>query len=122
MLKWVDEQFVARCREHGAIPVLYCIPHTGDIADDVRARRARMMEIARETGMVVIDMSDAYGTIDKKTIWITPWDSHPDARGHAMLAEAFYNGLKTQLHVGAPAVDTGAAPAPSATPPAGATH
>jgi hypothetical protein len=99
VVRWVDDQLVARCREHGAVPVLYCIPHTGEIADDVRARRARTMEIAREAGMVVIDMSDAYGTTEKKSLWITSWDSHPNAQGHAMLAESFYRGIETQLGV-----------------------
>jgi hypothetical protein len=51
----------------------------------------------------VIDMSDAYGGVEKKSLWITAWDSHPNAQGHQMLAESFYNGLKTQLGVGSPA-------------------
>ena len=108
VLLWLDGQFVERCRQRGAVAVLVCIPHTGNIEADVRARKDRMMEVAREAGMVVMDISDAYDSVDKKSLWITAWDSHPNAQGHQLLANRFYDGIRTQLLVGsaAPPADT----------------
>jgi hypothetical protein len=106
VLRWVDEQFVARCRERGATPVLMCIPHPNRIEPELRARKARMMEIASEAGMVVVDITDAYDVLeDPKELWITSWDSHPNAYGHRLLADRLYAGLTTRLGVGATTPD-----------------
>jgi hypothetical protein len=96
---WVDTQFVERCRKRGVVPVLMMIPHPGVNPAEVDARKRRSMEIAAQAGMTVIDMSKAYDSVDKKSLWITSWDSHPNAQGHRLLAEGFYEGIRAQLNI-----------------------
>jgi hypothetical protein len=99
VLLWLDTQFVERCRERNAVPVLMCIPHPSNIEADVQERKRLTMEIAARAGMTVIDMTKAYDSVDKKSLWITSWDSHPNAQGHRLLAESFYESIKTQLNI-----------------------
>jgi hypothetical protein len=52
------------------------------------------MEITREAGLVVIDMTDAYAGVDSPKQAIAPWDSHPNVLGHQLLADKLHDGLK----------------------------
>jgi hypothetical protein len=96
LLRWVYGETVKRCRERGVVPVLACIPHTKQIEPEKRAAVERQMALAREAGMVVVDMTGAYEGVDLSSIWITAWDSHPNALGHRLMADRLYEGLKAQ--------------------------
>ena len=117
VMLWLDQQFVERCRRRGAVPVMMCIPHPGEVQPELRARKELTMEIGRKAGMIVVDISHAYDRVDDlKTIWITSWDSHPNVRGHQLLADGFYDGLKTQLNIDSVAPASGAATPAGGTP------
>ncbi len=99
LLLWVYQEFVKRCNERGVTPMAAFIPHMLSISNEpeTMARKARQMELAREAGFVVLDMTHAYdGAKDMRALWIAPWDSHPNAEGHRMLADALYQALTTQ--------------------------
>lgn len=96
LLRWVYDQFAQRARERGAVAMVGYIPHTMAIEPEKRVDVLRQMEIAREAGLIVIDMTDAYAGADYPKLWIAPWDSHPNAAGHQLLAEKLYEGLKRQ--------------------------
>ncbi len=97
LLRWVYAQVVARCREHNVTPMAAFIPHMTNISHEpeTMARKARQMELAREAGFVVLDLTHAYDSVDPRTLWIAPWDSHPNAEGHRLLADALYQSLKS---------------------------
>ena len=99
LLLWVYREFVRRCQERGAVPMAAYIPHMLSIANEPEtlARKTRQMEIAREAGFVVLDLTHAYDGADHRKLWIAPWDSHPNADGHRLLADALYTALLTQL-------------------------
>ncbi len=99
LLRWIYSQVVARCREHGVTPMVAFIPHMSDISDepDLLARKARQMEIAHEAGMIVLDLTHAYDGVNARTMWIAPWDSHPNADGHRLLGDELYKTLTAQL-------------------------
>ena len=99
LLKWLYAEIVARCREHGVVPMAGYIPSPRKIDDPHKqADLARQMELAREAGFVVLDMTHAFdGETDPRELWIAPWDSHPNARGHRLLADALYAELKRTL-------------------------
>jgi hypothetical protein len=99
LLAWIYARVVERCAEHGVVPMAAFLPHMSDISDEheLLARKARQMELAREAGMVVLDLTKAYQGVDPRTMWIAPWDSHPNADGHRMLGDELYQALKLQL-------------------------
>ncbi|MFT6438101.1 MAG: D-alanyl-lipoteichoic acid acyltransferase DltB (MBOAT superfamily) [Candidatus Azotimanducaceae bacterium] len=59
-----------------------------------QSRRTPMIneqiEMAKSLGIEVLDIRDAYDSLDdKKSVWIAPWDEHPNAEGHGLLAGRF---------------------------------
>jgi D-alanyl-lipoteichoic acid acyltransferase DltB (MBOAT superfamily) len=99
LLRWLYGQVAQRCRERGIVPMAGFIPHTGEITPEMRALVVRQMELAREAGLVVIDMTGAYAGADLQSLWIAPWDSHPNADGHRLIAEKLYDGLKDRIEL-----------------------
>ena len=94
MLAWVYGEMVRRCKERGVVPMAAFIPHTMAIEPEVQARVDRMMQIARDAGFTVIDLTHAYDGADYPKLWLAPWDSHPNVEGHRRLADALYTKLK----------------------------
>lgn len=66
--------------------------------DSARIRRKALSKrLLAEAGFGVMDISQAYGDSDPASLWVAPWDRHPNAAGHAMLAAAFYDALLQYL-------------------------
>jgi lysophospholipase L1-like esterase len=59
-----------------------------------RAIHRRVERAARERGLLVIDSFGAHRGQSARSLWVRPSDSHPNPRGHRILAEALYEGLK----------------------------
>jgi hypothetical protein len=97
LLSWVYGEVVKRCRDRGAAPMAGFIPFTKSVEADAKASVARQMQLAREAGFIVIDMTDAYEGAEPTSIVIAPWDSHPNALGHRLLADRLYDGLQGPL-------------------------
>jgi len=98
LLRWVYNEIVRRCRERGIVPIAAFIPQTKyHLAPETQAEIARQLDIAREAGFTVIDMRDAYDGVEYSDLWIAPWDGHPNAKGHRLLAEKLYEGLKREM-------------------------
>jgi D-alanyl-lipoteichoic acid acyltransferase DltB (MBOAT superfamily) len=96
LLRWLYDEIVARCRQHDVVPMAAFIPHmlSLEAEPEKQAQVQRQMEIAREAGMIVLDLTHAYDGQDYRSLWIAPWDSHPNTEGHRLLAEALYKELK----------------------------
>ena len=58
-------------RARGVVPMAAYIPHMSDLTgqDELIASKARQMELAREAGMVVLDLTNAYEGVDGRTLW-----------------------------------------------------
>jgi hypothetical protein len=53
----------------------------------------RLLRIARDAGFVTLSLHDVYGDIDRDDLKLAPWDSHPNAVGHRMIADRLYEVL-----------------------------
>jgi lysophospholipase L1-like esterase len=58
-----------------------------------------LIGLARQAGFATVALFDAYGDGDRKELVVAPWDAHPNAAGHAAIAEAFYRALRSQATV-----------------------
>ena len=41
----------------------------------------------------LLDMRNVYAGSDEKTLYLAEWDRHPNARGHAIIADALFREL-----------------------------
>lgn len=91
----VYRSIVEDCRSRGVPAVWVLIPRVG--RPDEPLERRRLVELARRAGFdAVIDISDAYAGLDPSTLAIGPSDYHPNALGHAILADRIGAALATQ--------------------------
>jgi hypothetical protein len=108
LLAWVYGRIVAECNERGVVPVVGFIPHATHDPERDRREAARQVEIAREAGFLVIDMTDVYNSVsDMKEVWLAEWDHHPNVEGHRMIADRLYTGLVGHLNLDAAGGATG---------------
>jgi hypothetical protein len=105
---WALTRVANAARAGGAERVLYvAIPMPTD--RQPREQVELIMRIARESGLEVHDLSGVYEGRDERTLTVAPWDRHPNALGHRLIAAEFEALVRREL-LGAPAGGT-AAPA-----------
>jgi hypothetical protein len=93
MLAWLYGAIVQRCRAHGVTPIFVAVPITGKWDPVLDERASRSIEVARTAGFRIIDCRHAYDGLDPDKRWIAPWDSHPNAECHRMLAGMLYEKI-----------------------------
>jgi len=99
-LRAIYAEFLRTCHEHGARVVAVFIPQPlpGE-APEYQLEKRRAVEIARESGLETIDLLATYDSYpDLPSLWVAPWDRHPNIKGHAMLAERLFEALKPKLN------------------------
>ena len=52
--------------------------------------------LAREAGFVTVDLTDVYGDESPDLLRVAPWDMHPNALGHRMIADGIERGLRAR--------------------------
>jgi D-alanyl-lipoteichoic acid acyltransferase DltB (MBOAT superfamily) len=86
-------EFVKRCRATGVIPIWLLVPRS--ISNDPSAADIhRIREIAEQTDFLMMSLENAYKDVVLEDLQVAPWDTHPNRRGHLMLAEEFLAKLK----------------------------
>jgi D-alanyl-lipoteichoic acid acyltransferase DltB (MBOAT superfamily) len=109
LLDAVYAEFVARARAQGIEPIAVFLPEPEPGAA-ANQRIPEQMERAASAGFTVLDVSDAYADEpDLEALWVARWDRHPNARGHALLADAVHRELSRALALRA---DRGRTPLP----------
>ena len=53
----------------------------------------RVAETARSQGLTVTETYPSFASRDETGLWVHPFDVHPNAEGHSLLAEALYKRL-----------------------------
>ena len=92
LLANVYEAAAAECRARSVPCVWVLLPRVGR-RDDAEPR-ARLLALARQAGFsAVVDVSDAYGGLEPETLAVGPGDYHPNAAGHARLAQRLEDEL-----------------------------
>ena len=108
---WALRRIADECRRRGIVPVLI----VADIVGVPANRDAPELRVAREAGFVVLDLLDAYGPPERHAaLQVAAWDKHPNAAGHALLAEHLLAGLRRHPETLSPRSRPVAAATPSA--------
>ncbi len=95
---WGYRSIVDNCRRHNVIPVWAYLPTLDQASNDSTRRKpshdfGQMAPVARKAGFVVLDLSDAYSGTTSGDITLVPWDPHPNALGHKLLADRLHDVL-----------------------------
>jgi hypothetical protein len=84
-LRKLVARFGASVRAQGKIPLVVLVDHPEDTSRP--AVFDAMLEMCRGAGIEAIDLYGALDTVpDRGELWIAPWDSHTNPRGHRILA------------------------------------
>lgn len=90
-LAFIYHRFVQDCRENGILPVFVFVPVVGNDFDPREA--VEDLRIAKEQGFIVLDLTDAFDGVKEEDIRLSDWNSHPNARGHALIATRLYEEI-----------------------------
>lgn len=91
LIEWAFKRIAARCRQEGIPAILVYQPLLGSKGRQPEAEQ--MMQLARDAGFTVISLEGSFGSADPDTLKVAPWDAHPNAKGHKLLADELYAAL-----------------------------
>jgi len=94
MLAWTYRRFVKVCRDRGMLAVWIYVPDTIREWEDKKAI-AQIFKLAESAGFLVVDLSNAYGSVPSEELRVSPYDDHPNVTAHRLLAECLLQELKT---------------------------
>jgi hypothetical protein len=61
--------------------------------DPIHPEMIRQTELARQAGLETLEVFDAYEGQSDKEMYLTPTDSHPTVKAHALLADELYEDM-----------------------------
>jgi hypothetical protein len=95
LLRWTYTRLADVCRQHGIRPYVLVLPKTILEPRWQEALQA-LVPMAQSAGLTVLDISSAYdGVMQRQSLWIQPWDAHPNAHGHQLLADALFEVMRS---------------------------
>ena len=90
-------RFAAMTRRHDAVPVVLAL---NVVIDDVPPEIPLRAAIA-QAGLPLFDLFRVFPADRLASLRVAPWDDHPNAEGHRIIADALYTQLTTFLRSGA---------------------
>lgn len=90
---WALQRIATVVRDNGAVPVVLALNAViEDAPTDVPN-----IEAIRRAQFLVFDLLDVFPAQDRAALRVAPWDDHPNAIGHQLIADAFYGQLSGAL-------------------------
>lgn len=86
----------AKCEEKGIIPVWVYWP-TVNMRSEFIAEKNKVRDLAQAAGFQIIDLEAIYEGMAPESIKVSQKDTHPNANGHAIMARALAEKLRTQF-------------------------
>jgi len=92
LYEWAFGRIAGRCRDEGIRLVLVYLP-TVSGSESYRKETDQLMDLGRKAGLTVINLEGTYGRTAPESLEVAPWDSHPNARGHRLIADRLFAEL-----------------------------
>lgn len=107
--EWALQRIATVVRQAGAVPAVLALNAViYDAPTDVPN-----IEAIRRAQFLVFDLFGVFPSDDRAALRVAPWDDHPNARGHRLIADAFFAQLLEALpaaHSGTTVIATGGEP------------
>lgn len=84
------------CEEKGITPVWVYWP-TVNMRPEFIDEKNKVRSLAEKAGFRIIDLESIYEGLDPESIKVSRRDTHPNARGHAIMARALAGKLRTEF-------------------------
>jgi hypothetical protein len=97
ILSWTYRRIVEVSQVHGVLPVWIFMPTLEDPLHEEEI--THLTGLARESGFIVLDLSDAYDGQDPDSLVVAYWDKHPNTKGHMLIAEDLYHKLQEKQEI-----------------------
>jgi D-alanyl-lipoteichoic acid acyltransferase DltB (MBOAT superfamily) len=91
------ERFARIARARGVAPAILAL---NVVVDDVPAE-IPLRSVIEGAGLPVFDLFDVFPESRRPALRVAPWDDHPNAEGHRLVAERLFPEIKTFLASGA---------------------
>jgi hypothetical protein len=91
LLEWAYGRITSISRKNGIIPVMALLPMTYERLNDSDIERH--ITAARAAEFIIISLKDVYNSASPDELAIAPWDDHPNALGHQLIADHLYHAI-----------------------------
>ena len=95
-LRWAYREMARICREGNAKPVWVFLPTMRRVA---AMNYGPMRPLAAEAGFTTLVLEKPYGGVDPEELKITETNYHPNARGHALIADSLVRSILANREV-----------------------
>ncbi|MCB9301015.1 MAG: hypothetical protein H6566_10235 [Lewinellaceae bacterium] len=92
IITWGYDRIVQYCLDNNAIPVWVFVPTLDD--NTVEGEEASLQQLAESRGFYTLNLSATFQGQDADALKIAPWDYHPNAEGHALIATELLKQLE----------------------------
>ncbi len=92
LVRWAYTEVAGISRRNGITPLYVYLP--GVLTRGAEERGDKVIPLAREAGFQVISLSGVYtGVEDRSSLMAAPWDAHPNATAHRMIAGRLFTEM-----------------------------
>ena len=92
IMKWGYFEIAEKCKSNNVVPIWAFMETTTEFVDDKEYNELKAY--AESLGFKTLDLRNTYGNIDRVKVQISDLNTHPNALGHRLIAQRFYNELK----------------------------
>ncbi|MDP6978946.1 MAG: hypothetical protein QF570_10140 [Myxococcota bacterium] len=93
------KKIVELASDAGALPVWIYMPRVPE-RDLHREPIEKLIAAAKEAGFITFDLSGLFGDTEVDDMVMSQWDMHPNAPGHAMMADATIEAMRSDPRLG----------------------
>ncbi|MFN8548520.1 MAG: hypothetical protein U0527_11325, partial [Candidatus Eisenbacteria bacterium] len=97
LLRWCYGRLGRVCDERGVARFVVLLPILTEDSRDTDA--ADLLAAAARAGFHTIDLSGVYDGHRPEDLVLAPWDNHPNAQGHHLVADRLYDELRTNANL-----------------------
>jgi hypothetical protein len=94
ILEWTYRYIAGSAKAAGAAAVWMQLPQPTEAPERVRQVWEEETRLARQAGFTIMSLEGAYDGRDLSTLRLAAWDNHPNALGHALIADRLYRELQ----------------------------
>ncbi|MCA9786709.1 MAG: hypothetical protein KC488_09160, partial [Candidatus Cloacimonetes bacterium] len=89
LLDWIYARLREDCESRGITLRAVYLPLLTE--HDLNMGHQDIIASMNGAGLVVWDLNEVYAAFTPEDLWVAPWDDHPGARGHALVAADLYS-------------------------------